>query len=648
MGITLWQSMADRTRRMADSAFSDVKTKEDWERIRPQRYKEFMRCMGLDPAPERCDPRVREYGTFEGDGFRARRIGFQTLPDCWTSACVYYPDPAPETPAPAVLYVCGHAEIGTYHYQYHPVMWARRGYACLIVDTLEQNDNPGEHDGFLGRMGEKWLSLGYTPAGAEAWNSIRALDLLAADPLVDEERLGVTGVSGGGAVSFYVAVIDERIKAVSTLCGVCSPVDAVENRHVMGHCDCMFPHNVYGRDISEYAALVAPRALQWCYAEHDTLFHIEESRALAERTKGLYRALGVEDRCALVTCPGKHGDHPEFDDATCRWFDRHVAGEERPAVPRGERDLDETVTSVFNGQPPAPNRLRLVPELISRTATLPLPKSPEEWPAIRSEAVRRFREDILAPPEKFEKDGAMELAGEWHIGTEVPSRVYRGQIGGVDVQMTVSTPKRSRQAIVMGVGREEMFAPHAQTYVGLAIEGHTVASAGLQTRMGGGGLPSPKGETTPHSTRPLGVRGYHLRAMALCGVTPVMATIRDIALAVDCLMGQEDVKDRKLYLCGQGDSGVAALYYALLDDRVAGVAVEHCPGSHLDGAPILGVLRHFDMPQAVGLMAPRKVSLASPSYINWSWPNRLFARLGCPENFTIAADMRDALKRIVD
>ena len=648
MGITLWQSMADRTRRMADSAFDDVKSAEDWERIRPQRYKEFMRCMGLAPMPERCDPKVTNYGTFKGEGFRARRIGFQMLPDCWSSACVYYPDPAPETSAPAVLYVCGHAEIGTYHYQYHPIMWARRGYVCLVLDTLEQNDNPGEHDGFLARMGEKWLSMGYTPAGGEAWNSIRALDLLAADPLVDAQRVGVTGVSGGGAVSFYVAAIDERIKAVSTLCGVCSPVDAVENQHVMGHCDCMFPHNVYGRDISEYAALIAPRAVQWCYAEHDTLFHIEETRALAERAKGFYRTIGMEDRCALVTCPGKHGDHPEFDEATCRWFDRHVAGEERPSVARGDRDMDETVTTVFNGQPPSPNRLRLVPEIISRSGSLPLPKSAEEWPGIRDEAIRRFREDVLAPIERHETGGALEPAGEWDVGTEIPSRVYRGEVGGVGIRLIVSTPKQSRPAIVLGVGAEEMMDRHALTYVNLSVEGHTVASAGLQPRIGAGHLPCPVGETIPHSTQPLGLRGYYLRAMALGGVTPVMTMIRDIGLAVECLMQQEDVKDRKLYLCGRGESGVAALYYALLDERVAGVAAEYCPGTHLDGAPILGVLRHFDMPQAAGLMAPRKVSLASPSYINWSWTGRVFARVGCQDNFSIAADMRDALKRIVD
>ena len=48
---------------------------------------------------------------------------------------------------------------------------------------------------------------------------IRALDYLQSRPEVDGERLGVTGRSGGGAYSWWIAALDERIKVAVPVAG---------------------------------------------------------------------------------------------------------------------------------------------------------------------------------------------------------------------------------------------------------------------------------------------------------------------------------------------------------------------------------------------------------------------------------------------
>ena len=93
----------------------------------------------------------------------------------------------------------------------------------MILDTLEQNDNRGEHHGADLHLHHHRIALEYGSCGGEVFNTIRALDVLAADPAVDAGRIGITGVSGGGAMSLFAAALDQRIRAVSTLCQAVNP-----------------------------------------------------------------------------------------------------------------------------------------------------------------------------------------------------------------------------------------------------------------------------------------------------------------------------------------------------------------------------------------------------------------------------------------
>ncbi len=642
---TIWQSLNDQARAMSDRALADVTTLPDWERVRPKRRQEFMHDLGLDPLPPRCELKLTDHGTFAGQGYTARRIAFQILPDCWSSACLYYPDPLPAKRAPAVLYVCGHATIGAWHYQYHPMLWARRGYVCLILDTVEQHDNRGEHHGsLLGRFGA-WLALGYTPAGAEVWNAMRAADVLVADPHVDPQRLGVTGVSGGGACSFHTAVADERFRAVSTLCGISSPLDALVNHHLCGHCDCMYPHNLYARDISEYAALIAPRAGLFCFTEQDCLYHVAENRALVERARHVWRLHEKPDACQTVTCPGPHGDHPVFDRATAQWFDRYVAQEARPPLERGERELPESVTSVFNGQPPRPDQLELLPHLLRPRGGVSLPRSVDDWPQIRR-AARQALLDAAPSLRPAALACALQDSGRWEWGAQTYMHTHRGELGEQAVELQYVMPAEGRPTLVISIAGEGEEAAHALARIGCAVEPQATGYGAFQPRVAGyQSLPASSFAFPPGSTlAPL--HTVMLRAMALTGVTPVSLTVQDLRLMMDYLKGLDALQSCAIYLLAAGEMAVAALYAALLDDRIAGVVLQGLPSSHLDGGPILGVLRALDIPQAVGLLAPRPVALVEPGHRNWTWPTRAYERLGCSGQFMMAADLRTALRQV--
>ena len=60
--------------------------------------------------------------------------------------------------------------------------------------------------------------------------------------------------------TFFLAALDERIKASAPVSGTLSTNGWVKQRLSFAHCDCQYPVNTYGLLYSEIGALIAPRA----------------------------------------------------------------------------------------------------------------------------------------------------------------------------------------------------------------------------------------------------------------------------------------------------------------------------------------------------------------------------------------------------
>jgi hypothetical protein len=60
---------------------------------------------------------------------------------------------------------------------------------------------------------------------------------------------------------------------------------------------------------------------------------------------------------------------------------------------------------------------------------------------------------------------------------------------------------------------------------------------------------------------------------------------------------------------GYGKIGIIATYAALFEPSIAEVVIVDPPLSHRDGPIFLNVLRVLDIPEALGLLAPRPLTL---------------------------------------
>lgn len=623
MSVTMWRYYQETAAAMAERSLSEFNTAEDWMKNREQLHTQFMLSMGLHPFPERCDLKLTEYGEFQGEGYKTRKIAYQILPDCWGTANVYIPlSLGPGERRPAVLYACGHSAHGIDYYQRHAIMWARRGYVCMVFDTIEQHDNPGEHHGLTASLKRfDWISRGYTAAGGELWNSIRALDAFLEQPEVDPERVGVTGVSGGGSMSFYLAVADSRIKVTAPCGGVSVARYALYKRHLMTHCGCYYYHNLFGRDVSEYAALIAPRPFLLCFPTHDKHFTPPEFHFLFRQIRKIYNLLGVTDNCQLSEHAGPHGYgfHFEILKDINDWFDKHLIGEPRPEGHLSEVMQPEKLVTVFNGAAPVPNHLSLLPELLAPVKTeQALPQNIEEWPALREAYLGQLRAKVFPRILDGKSQVEFEQLGDWRHSTTWIRERYLGRIDGMEVFMDLFLPRGKINEILVGVTEgDEISYDLFQRLEGL--RGGDCALILIEPR--GTGLTEP----TPRQTL------FIMRAGGLTGITPFMLRVQDLCQTLQFLRDMPALQKAPLCLYARGESAAASVYAGLLTSTADGFLLDNLPASHLRAAYTPAILQVTDIGQALGFLAPRPVALIKPEHGRGTWASRAYVRIDAEE-----------------
>src|SRR5919108_3583652 len=262
------------TAEMSARCLSDVHSLEDWKKQQPELRRQLLEMLGLDPLPARTALKGQITGRLDRDAYRIEKIVFQSLPGLYVTGNFYLPKEGSQ-PLPTILYLCGHSphRLGAkVQYQDRAIWFASHGFACLVLDTLEFGEVAGIHHGTHDLNMWHWLSLGYTPAGVEVWNAMRALDYLETRPEVDMERVGITGISGGGAMSWYVPAVDERVAAAAAVCSAFTFGSQTEHWLARGQCDCIYYHNTYAWDFPVVAALIAPRPLLILSGRRDSIF----------------------------------------------------------------------------------------------------------------------------------------------------------------------------------------------------------------------------------------------------------------------------------------------------------------------------------------------------------------------------------------
>lgn len=634
----LQEYFAQETQQIADRCLASINSREDWDAHAALYRQQLAEMLGLDPFPPRTELQPMVTGQSHDSGVVVERLHFQSLPGLYVTANFYRPENA-TTPLPAILYLCGHAKVklddvsygNKTAYHHHGVWFARHGYVCLMIDTIQLGEIEGVHHGTHNLNQWWWNNRGYTPAGVEAWNGIRALDYLEQRPEVDAKRIGVTGRSGGGAYSWWVAALDQRIAAAVPVAGITSLHNHVVDGCVDGHCDCMYPVNTYRWDFAQVAALVAPRPLLIANSDNDTIFPLEGVVDVHHKTRRIYQLLGAEANLGLNITPGPHTDTQELQVPAFRWFDRHLKNIDRPIEVAAVPVFEPQQLRVFE-QLPSDERVTTVAEFF--VPSIPDTPLPAAWfpPTESGEQAESLDWQVISAASKLVQQqlNSKVFAG-WpnadHVPELNPTVIKSLNFEGIEFKHIEFT---SQSAVVLPLYIWDWGIDPARDTTTASFEVFDVKHSAIlelwsnlaadksfdqltseqrqllkqqrddakQHRFQICVVPRGIGPAT-WSDDPGKLTQIHRRFMLL-GQTVAGMQVWDIKRAMDAF--QQIYPQAGVSLQGQDDMAAAVMLAALGEDRVAEVVLVNPPANHRQAADYLNIARIIEPRQLTGLL----------------------------------------------
>lgn len=631
------------TKEITDRALADVKTLDDWQKQRPELRRQLFEMLGLWPLPEKTPLHATITGTVDGGDFVVEKLHFQSRPGLYVTANFYRPKQV-DKPLPTILYACGHSNVkidgipygAKAAYQHHPAWFARNGYCCLILDTLQLGEIEGEHHGTYKNNKWWWISRGYTPAGVESWNCIRALDYLETRPEVDRTKIGMTGRSGGGAYTWWTTALDDRVACAVPVAGITDLENHVCDGCIEGHCDCMFMINTYQWDFATVAALAAPRPLLIANTDKDNIFPLNGVYRIHDKVKRIYNLHKAGDKLGFLITEGPHKDTQDLQVPAFRWFNRWLMNKDEPITKVAEKLFDPKQLKVFDKLPEDELNTTVDQWFVPMAKDPLMPKTLAEWETLRQQYAKTLQEKVFH---------------NWPVESGVPQVKSTAQVKTDKTQVTMLTTVGED-----GVARPiHLIGPNpasAKAIKVMPVDMHGFAAvhqvlAG-PPRLASDGMLRPSKELEAWLQRQLAdestlvalvlIRGtgpdeaagspqkeiHRLRRFVLTGRTQHDGNVLDVLRALRALRNWAPKEVRDYHLAGFGATFQTAAFVAALDKSLVSVALFE-PGLSPESRDeaFLNSARTMPLSTVIALAFPAKVSLACVDRAAWDFTERV-------------------------
>jgi len=596
-----------------------------------RRRRAYLRERMLDHLggfPERTPLNARVVGVVQRPAYKIEKVIFESQPRFYVTANLYLPTTG-HPPYPAILFPLGHEPGGKTNPTWQQMLGslATKGFVALTWDPIGQGERLQIYDEDLREskvgdsttehtvVGTQCLLIGDHLARYTIWDGMRALDYLLSRPEVDPTRVGLTGNSGGGTHTAYIAALDDRIQVAAPSCYITSwrlmlhtigPQDAEQS----------IPFWLQdGLDYPDYLYAFAPKPYLLLSAIRD-FFPIAGTRETFAEAVRVHSAIGAKEKLGMFEADDGHGYSKPRRQAAYEWFGHWLKGiEDEDPEPQIELATPEELRCTPTGQVSTSlggetvftlNRKRL--EGLKENRRTPLGQLPRKVQEL-------IRYEPPNTPLEVRPYGTIS-----HSGYHIEKLTYESE-SGITIPSLLFVPdggddKKPAVIMVSGDGKKAS-GPKAEQLVASGIVVLSIDGRGFgETQVNG----EANSEEFHHYF------GDFRDAMTalLVGKTMVGMRALDITRAVDLLSARHDVDGDKIYVYGKMGGSVPALHAAVLDRRIRKVVLEGMLSSYASvlenkihrqvfESVVPAALKFYDLPDLVATLAPREVSIVGAS-----------------------------------
>lgn len=336
-----WRGVPTHYRNWTFPDFEFPETLDRWT-IERKRVRGTLETLLGDLPSRPAELEVRTLSREERDGYVVEEFVFDNGFDSEVPGYLILPADL-DGPAPGILAMHGHGSskeniLGTDpSSQTVGPMLARNGYVVLAIDNYFNGDRRG-----FGPAGEKEMQdkgpnqetslfkihlwFGRSLWGMMLRDEQIALDYLLSRPEVDPERIGATGMSMGSTRSWWLAGLDERVKAVVGVACFTRYEELIEQRYLSAHGIYYFvPGMLQHFDTEAVMGLIAPRPFLALTGDSDAGSPLDGIRVLEDKLSDAYALYGRPDHFeSIVYDDTGHVYTDEMKDRMLEWFDRHL------------------------------------------------------------------------------------------------------------------------------------------------------------------------------------------------------------------------------------------------------------------------------------------------------------------------------------
>ncbi|MBC7366354.1 MAG: acetylxylan esterase [Undibacterium sp.] len=575
------------------------------------------RCFGA--LPEKTPLNARTTAAFERDTYRVENVLFESRPGFVVTANLYLPKHV-TSPAPAVLGACGHSDVGKAGptYQSFAQGLVRQGYVVLVFDPIGLGERfqyvNAEHKPLKGtagvrehlQAGNQQLLVGENFAAWNLWDGMRALDYLLTRPEVDPRHVGVTGSSGGGAMTAWLCALEPRLTMAAPSCFVSTFRRNAENELPVDSEQCPPRALAEGLDHADFFAPFAPRPLQILGQEQD-FFDARGFEAAGARLRAFYRLLGAELAFAQSLAGTVHSYSQENREAMYRGFNAATGKPRLAAEPAVTLEKPETLFAAPSGRVSKLDSKTVFAFTRGRSQALAAQRGTVTGDALRSavRALLRLPERRGAPEFRilrasYNRNYPKKYATDYAVATEPPVFTVVYRLG--DARLLSRPTRGSKRATLYVAHRSADAELREETLIREAVAAEPdVPFFACDVRGIGESQPNTCGQDFDH---PYGSDYFYASHGVMLDRPYVGQKTHDVLRVIDWLVscGHGDI-----HLIARGRGTIPATFAALLSPQVVKVTLKHALSSYAIVAEsaeyawplstfLPDVLRHFDLP----------------------------------------------------